>query len=209
MQVPKRLADDPWVIVDIPRKRCARRGRSRRARPGARYRSEQILDGPVADLDAVREQRFLDVAAAQRAAQVPRHCLHDLPIAKGRPLKSSFDRLFSLAAAVDRITAASGRAAANPVRAADETSAPEVCDSPPLRRPRRLPDQARSRSRPRRFGGKPSSAISNTALRCSVVDSVTARPSETISEVCYGSIVVTDVISITELPHSAVVCSPS
>lgn len=50
MQVPKRLSDYPWVIVNLSCKLCARRGRYRLARLTARYGPEQTLDGLLADL---------------------------------------------------------------------------------------------------------------------------------------------------------------
>lgn len=50
MQVPKRLSDYPWVVVNLSCKLCARRGRYRLARLAARYGAEQTLDGLLADL---------------------------------------------------------------------------------------------------------------------------------------------------------------
>ncbi len=72
-----------------------------------------------------------NVGLVDAVAQVPGDRLDDQPASKWRPLKSFFDRLFSLAAMADRIMGAAEREAANSVGLANEPLTPEVCDRPP------------------------------------------------------------------------------
>ena len=67
------------------------------------------VHGAVVDPETALEQQFLDVALAQRVAQVRRDRLDDQPASKWRPLKSSWDQRFSLAAMALRIMNANSK----------------------------------------------------------------------------------------------------
>ncbi len=126
------LAPDPDVgLVDAHRPAVGLAERAQPALDQRRVGQHPAVHGAVVDLEDVLEEQLLDVAIAQRVAEVPGDRLPISSASKWRSLKSSFDRRFSLAAMADRIMETSEREAANSVGVANEPSTPEIATGPP------------------------------------------------------------------------------